>query len=99
MNTDGWIVALVAASAIASGAMPARAQSPMRMQVAQLVRDAGGVQSMAPIAPMPEANGDTAIGADAAAASEAGGSSALPSGKRPAACVGPESFCTLYFGS
>ncbi|CAB5283265.1 hypothetical protein IST455A_03663 [Burkholderia multivorans] len=99
MNTDGWIVALVAAGAIASGAMPACAQSPIRMQGAQLARDAGGVQSMAPIAPMPKANGDTAIGGDAAAASEAGGPSALPSGKRPAACVGPESFCTLYFGS
>jgi len=42
---------------------------------------------------------ETAVGSDPAATSEAGRPATLPSRSRSSACVGPESFCTLYFGS
>jgi len=48
---------------------------------------------------MPQHQAETAVGSDPAASFEAGGPAARPSRSHPAACVGPESFCTPYFGS
>jgi hypothetical protein len=48
---------------------------------------------------MPQHQAETAIGTDPAAASDAGRPATLPSRPGSAACVGPESFCTPYFGS
>ncbi|WP_322023665.1 DUF4148 domain-containing protein [Burkholderia sp. BCC1977] len=48
---------------------------------------------------MPQRQAETAVGSDPAGRSDAGRPAAQPTRPRPAACVGPVSFCSPYFGS
>ncbi|WP_175676290.1 DUF4148 domain-containing protein [Burkholderia ambifaria] len=114
MNTHWLVAATVAAISVASVATPASTQELTRAQVRQELIDAenNGLRfvtdtSYPAVSPlfqqqaeqMPQHQAESAIGSDPAAASDAGRPAALPSRPRPAACVGPESFCTPYFGS
>lgn len=114
MNTHWLVAATVAAISVASVATPASAQALTRAQVRQQLIDAenNGLRfvtdtsypAMSPLFPrqaeqMPQHQAETAVGSDPAAASDAGRPAALPARPRSNACVGPESFCTPYFGS
>ncbi|WP_321848365.1 DUF4148 domain-containing protein [Burkholderia diffusa] len=114
MNTHWLVAATVAAMSVASVATPASAQALTRAQVRQQLIDAenNGLRfvtdtSYPDVSPlfrqqaeqMPRHQAETAVGSDPAATSDAGRPTILPSHPRSAACVGPESFCTPYFGS
>ncbi|AOI63673.1 hypothetical protein WT83_21190 [Burkholderia territorii] len=114
MNTHWLVAAMVAAMSVASVATPASAQALTRAQVRQQLIDAenNGLRfvtdaSYPEVSPlfrqqaerMPRRQAETAVGSDPAAASGAGKPTELPSRPRAVACVGPESFCTPYFGS
>ncbi|KVC44162.1 hypothetical protein WL93_08560 [Burkholderia diffusa] len=114
MNTHWLVAAMVAAMSVASVATPASAQALTRAQVRQQLIDAensglrfvtdASYPEMSPLfqqqaEQMPRDQAETAVGSDPAATSGAGRPTELPSRPRSAACVGPESFCTLYFGS
>ncbi|KUY86353.1 DUF4148 domain-containing protein [Burkholderia sp. RF4-BP95] len=114
MNTHWLVAATVAAMSVASVATPASAQALTRAQVRQQLIDAenNGLRfvtdtSYPDVSPlfrqqaeqMPRHQAETAVGSDPAATSDAGRPTILPSRPRSATCVGPESFCTPYFGS
>lgn len=114
MNTHWMVAATVAAISVASVATPASAQALTRAQVTQQLIDAenDGLRfvtdtSYPAVSPrfeqqaeqMPQQQAETAVGSAPAATSDAGRPTAVPSRPRAAACAGPESFCTLYFGS
>ncbi|MGR3908104.1 DUF4148 domain-containing protein [Burkholderia sp. SR8] len=114
MNTHWLVAATVAAISVASVATPASAQALTRAQVRQQLIDAenDGLRfvtdtSYPAVSPlfqrqaqqMPQQQAETAVGSAPAATSEAGRPTVLPPHPRAGACVGPESFCTLYFGS
>ncbi|KVF68224.1 hypothetical protein WS75_27560 [Burkholderia sp. FL-7-2-10-S1-D7] len=114
MNTHGLVAAAVAAISLAGIAPQASAQALTRAQVRQQLIDAenNGLRfvtdtSYPGVSPlfqqqaeqMPRHQAETAVGSDPAATSDAGRPTVLPSRPRSAACVGPESFCTPYFGS
>lgn len=48
---------------------------------------------------MPQRQASTAVGSDPAMSSEAGKPAAMSPHQGSAACVGPASFCAIYFGS
>ncbi|RKT99935.1 DUF4148 domain-containing protein [Burkholderia sp. Nafp2/4-1b] len=106
-------VAAISVASVATPAS-AQAQQLTRAQVRQQLIDAenNGLRfvtdtsypSVSPLfqrqaEQMPQQQTETAIGSEPAASSDAGRPATLPSRPRSAACVGPESFCTLYFGS
>ncbi|MGS0894674.1 DUF4148 domain-containing protein [Burkholderia stagnalis] len=114
MNKHWLIAATVAAFSIAGVATSASAQALTRAEVRQQLIDAENqglrfvtdtsYPDASPLfnrqaAQMPQRQAATAVGGDPAAASEAGRPTAMPSRSRTAACVGPASFCTVYFGS
>lgn len=114
MNTHWLVAATVAAMSVASVATPASAQALTRAQVRQQLIDAetNGLRfvtdtSYPDASPlfqqqagqMPRHQAETAVGGDPAGTSDAGRPAAQPTRPRSAACVGPESFCTPYFGS
>ena len=114
MNTHWLLAAAVAAISLAGIATQASAQELTRAQVRQELIDAenNGLRfvtdtSYPDVSPLfqqqaeqlPRHQAETAVGGDPAATSDAGRPTVLPSRPRSAACVGPESFCTPYFGS
>ncbi|KAB0644059.1 DUF4148 domain-containing protein [Burkholderia latens] len=114
MNTHWLVAATVAAISVASVAAPASAQALTRAQVRQQLIDAENDGSRfvtdtsypeaSPLfqrqaEQMPQRQAETAVGSAPATTSEAGRPAMSPSVPRAAACVGPESFCTPYFGS
>ncbi|RQR85568.1 DUF4148 domain-containing protein [Burkholderia sp. Bp9012] len=114
MNTHWLVAAAVAAISLAGIVPQASAQALTRAQVRQQLIDAEnkGLRfvtdtSYPDVSPlfqqqaeqMPRHQAETAVGSDPAATSDAGRPTVLPSRPRSAACVGPESFCTPYFGS
>ena len=115
MNKHWLVAAAVAAISLAGVATQASAQALTRAQVRQELIDAenNGLRfvtdtSYPDVSPlfqrqaeqMPQRQSSTAVGSDPAASSEAGKPAAMsPRQQRPAACVGPASFCTIYFGS
>ncbi|WP_176040461.1 DUF4148 domain-containing protein [Burkholderia stabilis] len=114
MNTHWLVAATVAAMSLAGVATQASAQSLTRAQVRQELIDAenNGLRfvtdtSYPDVSPlferqveqMPQHQASTAVGSDPAASSDAGKPAAMSPRQRPAACVGPASFCTIYFGS
>ncbi|RQS09183.1 DUF4148 domain-containing protein [Burkholderia sp. Bp8998] len=114
MNTHWLVAAVVASMSVAGVAAPASAQALTRAQVRQQLIDAenSGLRfvtdtSYPDVSPlfqrqaeqMPQHQAETAVGSDPAGTSGVGKPAAQPTRPRPAACVGPESFCTPYFGS
>ncbi|CAM2185437.1 DUF4148 domain-containing protein [Burkholderia latens] len=114
MNTYWLVAATVAAISVASVATPASAQALTRAQVRQQLIDAenDGLRfvtdtsypAVSPMfgrqaAQMPQRQAETALGSAPAATTDAGKPAMPAPSARTAACVGPESFCTLYFGS
>ncbi|AFQ49681.1 DUF4148 domain-containing protein [Burkholderia cepacia] len=114
MNTHWLVAAAVAAMSVAGAATQASAQELTRAQVRQELIDAEnhGLRfvtdtSYPDVSPLFQRQveqmqlhqAETAVGSDPAASSDAGRPAVLPPHPRSAACVGPESFCTPYFGS
>ncbi|BAX60885.1 DUF4148 domain-containing protein [Burkholderia stabilis] len=114
MNKHWLVAATVAAISLAGVATQASAQELTRAQVRQELIDAenNGLRfvtdtSYPDVSPlfqqqaeqMPQRQTNTAVGSDPAVSSEAGKPAAMSPRQRPAACVGPASFCTIYFGS
>ncbi|RQR40497.1 MULTISPECIES: DUF4148 domain-containing protein [unclassified Burkholderia] len=114
MNTHWLVAATVVAISVATVATTASAQALTRAQVRQQLIDAenNGLRfvtdtSYPDVSPllrrqveqMPQHQAETAVGSDPAATSDAGRPAVLPARPPSAACVGPESFCTPYFGS
>ncbi|VWC21629.1 hypothetical protein BLA6860_05842 [Burkholderia lata] len=114
MNTHWLVAAAVAAISLAGIATQASAQELTRAQVRQELIDAenNGLRfvtdtSYPDVSPlfqrqveqMPEHQASTAVGSDPAASSEAGRPATMSPRQGLAACVGPASFCTIYFGS
>jgi hypothetical protein len=114
MNTHWLVAAAVAAISLAGIAPQASAQALTRAQVRQELIDAenNGLRfvtdtSYPDASPlfqrqaeqMPQRQAGTAVGSDPAASSEAGKPATTSPRQRPAACVGPASFCAVYFGS
>lgn len=114
MNTHWLVAAAVAAISLAGVATQASAQELTRAQVRQELIDAenNGLRfvtdtSYPDVSPlfqrqaeqMPQQQAGTAVGSDPAASSEAGKPATLSPRQGPAACVGPASFCAIYFGS
>ena len=114
MNTHWLVAATVAAMSLAGVATQASAQALTREQVRQELIDAqnNGLRfvtdtSYPDVSPlfqrqaeqMPQRQSSTAVGSDPAVSSEAGKPAAMSPRQRPAACVGPASFCSIYFGS
>ncbi|AXF22615.1 hypothetical protein CUJ89_19015 [Burkholderia pyrrocinia] len=114
MNTHWLVAATVAAISLAGVAAQASAQELTRAQVRQQLIDAenNGLRfvtdtSYPDVSPlfqrqveqMPRRQASTAVGSDPAVSSEAGKRATMSPRQRAAACVGPASFCTIYFGS
>ncbi|WP_269502950.1 DUF4148 domain-containing protein [Burkholderia sp. IMCC1007] len=114
MNRQWMKAATVAAMAFAGVATHASAQALTRAQVRQELIDAErhGLSvvtdtSYPDVSPlfrrqverMPQQQAEDALGSEPAANSDAGRRAVTPSRPGSAACVGPESFCTPYFGS
>ncbi|WP_065501208.1 DUF4148 domain-containing protein [Burkholderia stabilis] len=114
MNTHWLVAATVVAMSVAGVATQASAQALTRAQVRQELIDAenNGLRfvtdtSYPDVSPlfqrqaeqMPQRQSSTAVGSDPAVSSEAGKPAAMSPRQRPAACVGPASFCSIYFGS
>ncbi|CAB3765384.1 hypothetical protein GQ57_14930 [Burkholderia sp. MSh2] len=114
MNTYRLMAAAVAAISLAGVATQASAQALTRAQVTQQLIDAEnqGLRfvtdtSYPDVSPlfrrqveqMPQRQAGTAVGRDPAASSEAGKPAAMATHPRAGACVGPASFCAIYFGS
>jgi len=114
MNTHWLVAAAVAAISLAGIATQASAQELTRAQVRQELIDAenNGLRfvtdtSYPEVSPlfqrqveqMPEHQASTAVGSDPAASSEAGKPATTSPRRGSTACVGPASFCTIYFGS
>ncbi|EKS9796115.1 MULTISPECIES: DUF4148 domain-containing protein [Burkholderia] len=114
MDTHGLVAAAVAAISLAGIATQASAQELTRAQVRQELIDAehNGLRfvtdtSYPDVSPlfqrqaeqMPAHQASTAVGSDPAASSGAGKPATMSSRRGSAACVGPASFCTVYFGS
>ena len=114
MNTHWLVAAAVAAISLAGIAPHASAQALTRAQVRQQLIDAenNGLRfvtdtSYPDVSPlfqqqaerMPERQASAAVGGDPATSSEAGKPAATSPRRGAAACVGPASFCAIYFGS
>ncbi|MBP0610088.1 MULTISPECIES: DUF4148 domain-containing protein [Burkholderia] len=114
MNTHWLVAATVAAISLAGVATQASAQALTREQVRQELVDAenNGLRfvtdtSYPDVSPlfqhqadrMPQRQASTAVGGDPAMSSEAGKPATMSPRRSAAACVGPASFCTIYFGS
>ncbi|MDW9247163.1 DUF4148 domain-containing protein [Burkholderia cepacia] len=114
MNTHWLVGATVVAMSVAGVATQASAQALTRAQVTQQLIDAenNGLRfvtdtSYPDVSPlfrqqaeqMPQRQASTAVGSDPAVSSEAGKPATMSPRPRAAACVGPASFCTIYFGS
>ncbi|MDI9700523.1 DUF4148 domain-containing protein [Burkholderia cenocepacia] len=114
MNTHWLVAATVAAMSLAGVATQASAQALTREQVRQELIDAqnNGLRfvtdtSYPDVSPlfqqqaerMPQRQASTAVGGDPAVSSDAGKPAAMSPRRGAAACVGPASFCTIYFGS
>ncbi|WP_176098428.1 DUF4148 domain-containing protein [Burkholderia cepacia] len=114
MNKHWLVAAAVAAISFAGVAAPASAQALTRAQVRQQLIDAEnqGLRfvtdtSYPDVSPlfrqqverMPQRQAGTAVGSGPAASSDAGKPATMAPRQRSAACVGPASFCTIYFGS
>lgn len=114
MNTHWLVAATVAAMSLAGVATQASAQALTREQVRQELIDAenNGLRfvtdtSYPDVSPlfqqqaerMPQRQASTAVGGDPAVSSDAGKPAAMSPRPGTAACLGPASFCTIYFGS
>lgn len=114
MNTHWLVAAAVAAISLAGIATQASAQELTRAQVRQelINAESNGLRfvtdtSYPDVSPlfqrqveqMPAHQAGTAVGGDPTASSEAGKPATMSSRRGSAACVGPASFCAIYFGS
>ncbi|HEF5872136.1 TPA: DUF4148 domain-containing protein [Burkholderia cenocepacia] len=114
MKTQWLVAATVAVVSLAGVATQASAQALTREQVRQELIDAenNGLRfvtdtSYPDVSPlfqqqagrMPQRQASTAVGSDPAMSSEAGKPATMSPHPGTAACVGPASFCTIYFGS
>ncbi|KVT18493.1 hypothetical protein WT97_18725 [Burkholderia sp. MSMB1459WGS] len=114
MNKHWLLAATMVAMSVTGVATQASAQALTRAQVRQELIDAenGGLRfvtdtSYPDVSPlfqnqaerMPQRQASTAVGSDPAMSSEAGKPAAMSRRPGAAACVGPASFCTIYFGS
>ncbi|OXI82669.1 hypothetical protein CFB50_30730 [Burkholderia sp. AU33423] len=114
MNTHWLVAAAVAAISLAGIATQASAQELTRAQVRQELIDAenNGLRFVTDtsypdasplfqrqVEQMPEHQASTAVGSDPAASSEAGKPATMSPRRGSTACVGPASFCAIYFGS
>ncbi|KVL19875.1 DUF4148 domain-containing protein [Burkholderia sp. MSMB1826] len=114
MNKHWLVAATVAAMSLAGVATQASAQALTREQVRQELIDAenNGLRFVTDtsypdvsslfrqqVDQLPQRQASTAVGGDPAMSSEAGKPAAMSPRQRAAACVGPASFCAIYFGS